>query len=575
MGDYTLRALVIIEGNPLAKELEKYIEQVVVDDHLLLPGVFTITLLDPEREILERAGLRVGSKVEVWGSKRGDPEDKPLIHGEVTANEGDYDVCGARLVVRGYDTSHRLHLGRHTRTYLGQTDSDIAKRIADEARIEIGQIEPTTEVHEHVSQGNLSHWDFLKSRARQINFELAVVDGKFYFRPPQDSSAAPGEGDLRTATDPRQLVFGTSLLEFHPRVTAAQQVAEVEVRSWDEHKKEAIVGTAKAGTVAAKLDTQTPSGLAELFGALKFVSSDRPVGSNGEADGTAGAIAEQIGSAFAEAEGVARGDPLLRAGTPVSITGVAATFVGRYVLSHVRHVFDSDGYRTHFDVSGRQERSILGLVAGAAAKSGGNGRTTQTGLAIAIVTGNADPEKMGRVKLKFPWMDDNYESHWARVVQLGAGPQSGAVFLPEVGDEVLVGFEHGDFRFPYVIGGLYNGRDKPRLGEGLFDQGKVKRRGFVSRKGHRFVFFDDDKQSGIALLTADGNVKVALKETGSQLQISCAGDVTIHAGGKLTITSDGALNLESKAQLTIKGSAGVKIQSGAVVDIDGSIIQLN
>ena len=80
-------------------------------------------------------------------------------------------------------------------------------------------------------------------------------------------------------------------------------------------------------------------------------------------------------------------------------------------------------------------------------------------------------------------------------------------------DEVLVAFENGDVMHPFVIGGLYNGKDKPRLGDNLFDNGKVRRRGFVSRKGHRLIFFDADDASGVALVTSNGKLQVALNET--------------------------------------------------------------
>ena len=121
-------------------------------------------------------------------------------------------------------------------------------------------------------------------------------------------------------------------------------------------------------------------------------------------------------------------------------------------------------------------------------------------MVVALVTDVDDPDRAGRVKLSFPWLSDDYESWWARVAQLGAGDQRGAVWLPEVNDEVLVAFEHGDTRRPYVVGSLYNGVDLPRLGDGLVDAstGAVKRRGFVSKAGHRLVFLDDDAKSGVA-----------------------------------------------------------------------------
>ena len=189
------------------------------------------------------------------------------------------------------------------------------------------------------------------------------------------------------------------------------------------------------------------------------------------------------------------------------------------------------------------------------------------GVVVGIVTQNDDKDKLGRVKVKFPWLADAVESDWARVTQLGAGPNAGAVFIPEVNDEVLVAFEHGDPRHPYVIGGLYNGKDKPNLGDGLFDQGKVKRNGFVSRKGHKFVFFEGPSKSGIALITSDAKNKVSLNETNSEVRIECQ--------GKVSIKSQGDMNLETSGNLTLKADGGIKVNSSGNVEVKGAQVKLN
>jgi uncharacterized protein involved in type VI secretion and phage assembly len=198
------------------------------------------------------------------------------------------------------------------------------------------------------------------------------------------------------------------------------------------------------------------------------------------------------------------------------------------------------------------------------------------GLAVAQVTNNDDPDKVGRVKVRFPWLSDSHETDWVRVVQLGAGPDSGAVFLPEVDDEVLCGFEFGDVRRPYVIGGLFNGKDKPRLGDGLVDAGRVKRRGFISRRGHRIVLFDDDSKSGIALLSSDGKLRLSLNETKGEIHIHCREKVTIDTeSGQVTVKSGGDVDVEAQGNLTLKGQAGVKIQTSGVVEVSGQLIKLN
>jgi uncharacterized protein involved in type VI secretion and phage assembly len=248
--------------------------------------------------------------------------------------------------------------------------------------------------------------------------------------------------------------------------------------------------------------------------------------------------------------------------------------VGRYTLTHTRHVFDAHagaGYVTRFEVSGRQDRSLLGLVvnSGQAAATG-----PVHGVVVALVTNNDDPDKLGRVKLKFPWLSDTYESDWSRMTQIGAGRDSGAVFLPEVNDEVLVAFEFGDVRRPIVVGALHNGMDKPRLGDGLIDNGKVKRRGVVSRKGHRFVLFDDPGKSGIALLTSDSSIRVSLNETKKEIHVVCKGKVRIEADDDVSITSKSKVSIEGD-QVEVTGKTGVKVSSNSAVEVSGKPIKLN
>src|SRR2546430_14175747 len=225
-------------------------------------------------------------------------------------------------------------------------------------------------------------------------------------------------------------------------------------------------------------------------------------------DGAAASIAEIISGSFAEADGVAMGNPDLKAGSTVSVGVVGDRFEGQYTLSGARHVFGENGYRTHFVISGRQDRSLLGLASlGASNGHASAGGQPINGVVVAIVTDNNDPNNAARVKLKFPWLDDSYESDWARLAQLGAGPNSGALWIPQVNDEVLVAFEHGDIRRPFVVGNLYNGVDTPNEGSGLFDNGKVKRRGFIFRRGDKIIFFDDPNKSGIALISSGGNLQ--------------------------------------------------------------------
>ncbi len=572
-GEFTLRPQVEIDGTALSSDIEVLLERVEVHDHLHTPDMFTLTFRDTANQVVKQANVQLGSKVKITALPLGGSNPDLLISGEVTAFEASYANGGTLAVVRGYDGSHRLHFGRVTQTYRNAKDSDIAKTVAGRNNLETGTIDETDTVHEHVSQVNMSDWDFLQGRAGEIGYELSVQEGKLNFRKPTPSSDAPSEGDFHS-TNPLQMVFGSDLLEFRPRVSAAEQVKEVKVRGWDPKAKKAIIGSAPASASSASLPLKANS-MAEKFGNHTFTAVNRPLSTQSQLDAAAKAYADQIGSSAAEAEGIARGNPKLKAGVAVSVGLVADHFTGSYTLTQTRHVFDQQGYRTHFTVSGRQNRSLLGLVTAGSNGNGAGAGQPIYGVVVAIVTNNDDPDKQGRVKLKFPWLSEDYESDWARLTQLGAGPSAGAVFIPEVNDEVLVAFEFGDVRRPYVVGSLYNGQDKPSLGSGLFNQGKVKRSGFVSRKGHRIVFFDDSGNSGIALISSDNKLRVALNETSGEIRIHCEGKVTLESQGEMKLSSQAGLKIEAGGSLEMKGETGVKVNSSAVVEVKGQLIKLN
>jgi phage protein D/phage baseplate assembly protein gpV len=585
---YGTRPRVTVDGSPLPEDVLPSLIKVLIDAQLHLPDMFALQFLDHERDLVRRAGFDFGSKIEISATAAdGDDGAGTLIVGEVTGLEQDSDATGTWTVVRGYDLSHRLCRGRRTRTFLDATDGDIVRRVAGDSGIELGDVEDDGAVHPHVGQVNLTDWEFLRARANERGREVAVVGGKLVWHAPVSHDTAPGAlDDPQSPPQPLQLALGTNLLRLSPRVTAAEQVSEVWVRGWDPETKQPVRGSAKTSTVSASSGAH-PADLAGRFSAAPFLVADRPVRDEQEADAVAAAVAEQIAGAHAELTGLALGDPKLLPGAAVSVSGASWPHDGDYVLSGTRHRYDETGYHTEFSVSGRQERTLLGLASMGATKHAhrGSGRPWP-GLVIGQVTDVADPDQRFRVKVAFPWLSDDYESWWARVAQPGAGDGRGLAWLPEVGDEVLVGFVHGDVRDPYVLGGLYNGTDHALLNDQLVDSsaGQVLRRVLGSRTGHRLVFSDDDQASQIQLATGDGSATITLDSSNTKIVIDGSGQVTIHAGGPLKLNSDGDLELNATGDLKLNSSGGqVKISAGTGASIDGgpqvsvtgTIIKLN
>jgi uncharacterized protein involved in type VI secretion and phage assembly len=218
--------------------------------------------------------------------------------------------------------------------------------------------------------------------------------------------------------------------------------------------------------------------------------------------------------------------------------------------------------------------NLLELLNGSVDSYAGAGK--MYGVVVGIVTNNQDPEKLGRVKVKYPWLSDTEESHWARIATLMAGKDRGSFYLPEVEDEVLLAFEHGDVRFPYVIGMLWNGKDTPHYDNG---DGKNDKRAMTSRSGHEFIF-DDNEEKGMVVIHTKKNHTITLDDSSGGEKISIV-DKT--GGNSIEIDSNqNSIAVKSTMKLTIesqiieiKAGGTMTIEAGATMTIKGAMVMIN
>ena len=194
------------------------------------------------------------------------------------------------------------------------------------------------------------------------------------------------------------------------------------------------------------------------------------------------------------------------------------------------------------------------------------------GVVVGIVTNNKDPEALGRVKVRFPWLSNENESHWARIATLMAGQDRGSVFFPEVDDEVLVAFEHGDVRFPYVIGALWNGVDTPPHDNA---DGENNLRLVKSRSGHVIKLDDTSGSEKIEIVDSSGNNSIVINTADNTITIAANSDITIQSqSGKLALSGNG-IELTSQAGVTIQASQNVDVQASAQLNLKGAIVNIN
>ena len=195
-----------------------------------------------------------------------------------------------------------------------------------------------------------------------------------------------------------------------------------------------------------------------------------------------------------------------------------------------------------------------------------------SGVVVGVVTNNQDPEGMGRVKLKFPWLSDEDESNWARVAAPMAGGGRGFYFLPEVDDEVLVAFEQGDVRFPYVVGSLWNGKDAPPASN---DDGKNNVRVIKSRSGHVVRLTDEEGREMIEVIDKSEKNSIRIDTSKNTITITADKDIVLSAKqGKITLDAQ-ELVIQSSANAKVEAGGNLDLKATGQTNVKGATVNLN
>lgn len=533
-------AEVLVAGKPLDPDLSGSMVEVRVEQHLLLPDVAVVRVADPGLEHVDTAPFEVGAQLEVRLSAPESSEMRSAFVGHIVALEPEFTRSGAVLVARAYDASHALNRFPRSATFQNMTADDIARKLAARANLQPGTIDPAGPPQPFVQQHE-TDLRLLWRLAAAIDFEVVVEEGKLHFR--RATGRTPEAVTLR---------WGEGLLSFRPRVTGAQEVSDVTVRGWDAANGRSVEATASPPEPDSRIGVQR-GGVPSAPGGGK-VPVDRSVLDHDEAESAARSAAARLANGFVEAEGTARGEPRVRAGGRVKVEGIGHRFGGSYAVTSVSHVFRGRrGYHTHFAINGRNARGLVDLIAPAPRAE------WSASLVVGVVTQNDDPDGLGRVRVKYPALGEDVEGWWARVAAPGAGRERGALMLPVVGDEVVVGFEQGDARRPYVLGALWNGQAPP--GSEL------------AQRDGSFVLRSDQRVG----VSAKGDVSIQGErdltiETDGKVTQTARGDVAIE-GQRVSVKANGTLTVESSGDLALRAPS-MAVQASGLLRLSGSQVTL-
>jgi phage protein D/phage baseplate assembly protein gpV len=549
---------VSVAGQPLDAKYRATLAEVRVVDSLTLPDMALVRIIDLKGENIDENPLVVGAALEIKTSALAETSTTTIFKGEITTVEPEFTASGVTIAARAYDRAHKLNRERKTRTFQQMSASDMVSKITREAGL-TPDVKSTSVVHEFFQQSNETDWDFAWRLALMHDYEVVVSDNTLHFRP------GGGAGGAASVV----LRWGDNLLSFRPRVSGIQQVNTVEVRGWDPKEKRVVNGSASNPTTTSSAGVKRSEVASGLKGGSTAVK-DRVMASAAEAKEIAKATLQRMADAYFEADGVAMGSPKIKAGTKAKVEGVGKKFGGEFVLSSTTHSYRGhSGYQTAFTISGRSSRTLTELIRPP------ESRDWSANLVVGVVTNNNDPQQRGRVRVKYPSLSDSEESAWAPVATPSTGNQRGFLMLPQPGEEVIVGFEHGDSRRPIVLGSTFNGRDKP--GDELYQ----KRDGSLAVVSNEKIHLHSKKdfeiksdQNMVVEITKDEKVKVsgnATHESTGNNNMK-AQQFTVEAGSSMTVKGM-SVTVEASASLTLKG-ATVDIQGSGPVNIKGAVINL-
>ncbi len=567
--------------------------EIVVDTDVFMPSMFTIvfndsqaiTGLPPLKHTDNALMFRIGAKVTISAMVQAQPSPIPkvnmLINGEITSIEPIFREDGQiHLRIRGYDAAHRLTLGKKTRAWgtglaPTVTEAQIVTTIAAEHGLApiIDMTGLAGIMYEYVMQYNQSDWDFLWARARMLGYQVFSDGLTLRFT----------QASLPRQMLPVNLAWGQNLRNFKPRFVASGAATIVMASGWNSDLKSGVAAPSIPGSSALDL-TSSPTVSKAITGSVAITTGFRSkardfvIAPFVRTPLIASAIARarflQHESHYVRASGDAVGDPNLLAGCNAVVLNVGVRFAGTYFVTQARHIYRGGDYQVEFEISGRNPYTLSHMT-------GQDPEVNKIyGAVVGLVIDVNDPMLTGRVKVRFPWMPMGnmgpITSAWARMASFGSGMNRGIYFTPEMNDEVLVIFEHGDVNYPYIVGALWNKIDRPPMhlpGKAVM-AGMVNQRIIRSRSGHVIVMDDTPGQEKIVIQDRMKN-GIEIDTIQNELTITTLGNLTFNVGGRFVVNSNLDFAIESKTKGAIKAAANLELESKGVASLKAGASQLD
>ncbi|MBC3875295.1 type VI secretion system tip protein VgrG [Undibacterium flavidum] len=493
----------------------------------------------------------------------------------------------ARLIIECRDPVLAMTIGRKNANYVNQTDSQIISTLIGNYAGLTASVDATNITYKELVQYYVTDWDYMMARAEANGLLLTVDAGAVSVKAPVTSGAPV-----------LTLTYGIDLIEFQAELDARWQLSSVTATSWDLSQLAIVQKTAQPTTLTGQGDIDSAS-LAKVLAAGDFaMQTAAPLDSAALGVWTS---AQQMKAALSRIRGRMsfQGSVLVKPGVLLELKSVGVHFNGNVIASNVTHRLQDGNWVTEVEFGMPaywftedyqvQAPEAAGWTAGIC------------GLHIGIVLKlDADPEGQHKIQVEVPLMNAQTVGVWARFSSFYGSSGFGAFIIPEIGDEVILGFFNNDPSCPVILGSLYSSKHMPPYSltaennfKALLTRSKLKMEFDDGKKvitlitpANNKVILSDDTQS---ILLQDQNNNI-VKLNSSGILLDSPGDITINALGKVSISAvqnveiaaqmdvtTTGLNINSTANisLTAKGTATAEFSAAGQTTVKGALVMIN
>jgi Rhs element Vgr protein len=483
-----------------------------------------------------------------------DGTNKVIFKGIITRQSIRIDsLVGSALEVECRDEAIKMVVGRKSLTYSKKTDSAIISSIIGNYSGLKADVTSTSEEWPEQVQYYVRDWDFILARAEANSLIVTTLNNTVsVIKPDADTSSV------------LTVKYGDGLMEFNADLDSISQLASVQASTWD-FKTQAVVSKQESNSYAGP-GNLTSKKLSEVVGLSEFdLQTTAPLEST---DLTNWSKAQLVKSDYAKIIGSAKfqGTDLVDPAKYMTFGGLGDRFNGDYLISNVRHDLSDGNWITEVSLGlspqwFTEEPDVMappaaGLLPGARGLFNGTVKKMYE-----------DPDSQFRILVNVPLFDQNGEGIWARLSNFYSTSGAGAFFMPEVGDEVVLGFLNEDPRFPVILGSMYSST-KIKPFNGLEPNEKNSLKAIVSKSGISVEFDDENK---VFTINTPGKNTVILSDKDNQITMedSNKNKIVMSSSG-ITISSPKDINIEADQKVNITGKMGIAAKSsGGDVTIDG------